>query len=191
MTDFFAPYSRIGELAGLRPYLLRVARSRVHDEQRAEDIVQETLLAAIHSAGTFAGRSRFRTWVTGILLHKVEDAFRVDARETSAFVAMHGTEDEDADFDASGAWRSPVTEWTDPECALESSRFRAAFDAAIAQLPPQQSAAFAMRELKGLDTETICAALGVSETNLGVLLHRARLALRRALDQDWFSQAPA
>jgi uncharacterized membrane protein len=68
MTDFFMPYSRVGELAGLRPYLLRVARSRLRDEHRAEDVVQETLLAAIRSAGTFAGRSRLRTWVTGILL---------------------------------------------------------------------------------------------------------------------------
>ena len=144
MTDFSVPYSRVGELAGLRPYLLRVARSRIRDSQRAEDIVQETLLAAIRSSGTFAGRSRFRTWVTGILLHKVEDAFRAETRETSAFVTLHGTQDDDAEFDASGGWHAPVTAWTDPERALESSRFRAAFDAAIAGLPPQQSAAFAM-----------------------------------------------
>ncbi len=191
MTDFFMPYSRVGELAGLRPYLLRVARARLRDEQRAEDVVQETLLAAVRSAGTFAGRSRLRTWVTGILLHKVDDAFREAAREASTRVQTHDADCDDPEFDASGTWRAPFSAWTDPELALESSRFRAAFDAAIGQLPPQQSAAFAMREVKGLDTESICAALGVTPNNLGVLLHRARMGLRRALDRDWFSVASA
>src|SRR5258708_15509088 len=172
MTDFFMPYSRVGELAGLRPYLLRVARARLRDEQRAEDVVQEALLAAVRSSGTFAGRSRLRTWVTGILLHKVDDAFREAARETSTRVETHGAESDDPEFDASGGWRAPVSAWTHPRHALESSRFRAALDAAIAGLPPPQSAAFALRELKGLGTESYCATLGGTPNNPGVPLHR-------------------
>ena len=191
MTEFWILHSRMGELAGLRSYLLRMARTRIGDEQRAEEVVQETLLAAVRGLGSFAGRSRLRTWVTGILLHKVDDAFRASAREASAFVEAHDPSSEDCDFDSSGNWRAPVNAWTDPHCALEASRFRAAFEVAIAKLPPQQSAAFTLRELKGLETDAICAALEVTPANLHVLLHRARLGLRRTLDRDWFSQAAA
>src|SRR5258708_40050350 len=158
MTDFFMPYSRVGELAGLRPYLLRVARARLRDEQRAEDVVQEALLAAVRSSGTFAGRSRLRTWVTGILLHKVDDAFREAARETSTRVETHGAESDDPEFDASGGWRRPVSALTDPERALESTLVPAALDPALAGLPPQPSAAFARPELQGHHHQALRAA---------------------------------
>jgi RNA polymerase sigma-70 factor (ECF subfamily) len=188
MNDFTANLALLGELAGMRPYLLRVARSRLRDDHRAEDVVQEALLAALCAVDTFAGRSRLRTWVTGILLHKVDDVFREAAREGSMRVVPHDGEPDDAEFDGPGSWRTPISAWADPEHALESNRFRVVFEAAIAALPPNQSAAFAMRELKGLDTDSICTVLGVTPNNLGVLLYRARSGLRRALDRDWFSR---
>ena len=69
------------DLAGHRPYLMRVALQRLRDPQRAEDAVQETLLAALKGGSRFAGRSALRTWLTGILLHKIVDAHRLAARE--------------------------------------------------------------------------------------------------------------
>lgn len=124
----------VAEVTALRPQLLRLAIARVGDPHRAEDLVQETLLAAIRGRAPFAGRSRFRTWITGILLHKVADLFRERARDAQVIVRAlpHDADDEgDADFDAQGAWRAPVNAWTDPQSALESKRFREVFDAGL------------------------------------------------------------
>lgn len=188
MSIFNATVSRVAEIAGLRPYLMRVAHSRLNDPDAAEDAVQEALVAACASGPAFVGRSTLRTWVTGILLHKITDVFRGRAREDRiTFEAP--AEGADPDFDEQGQWRAPVSAWSDPERALECSRFRAAFDRCLAGLPEMQSRAFVMREVKGMDSAEICRALGVTPANLWVLLHRARLGLRRGLDREWFSEA--
>lgn len=184
--------SHVAEVAALRPHLLRLAIARVGDPHRAEDLVQETLLAAIRARAPFAGRSRFRTWLTGILLHKVADLFRERARETQVIAEarpVDADDDDELQFDAQGAWRAPVNPWTDPQSALESKRFRAVFDAGISRLPPQQSRAFALREVMGLEVEEVCQEMQVTPNNLAVLLHRARMQLRRSLDRDYFAAA--
>lgn len=187
MSIVIAAASWTREISGLRPYLMRVALSRLHDRDAAEDAVQETLAAACSSGAAFTGRSTLRTWVTGILLHKVTDAFRAWRREGKVPLAEPAGED-DPDFDQDGTWRAPVSAWSDPERALECSRFRAEFEAQLERLPPMQSRVFAMRELMGLEPEEICRTLGITPNNLWVLLHRARMALRRSLDRDWFSR---
>ena len=182
--------SHVAEIVACRPYLMRIAVSRVGDPHRAEELVQDTLLAAIRGNAPFMGRSRFRTWITGILLNKVADMFRSKARDAALIVATPlASESEDGDFDAEGHWRAPVTAWTDPQTALESKRFREAFEAGLSALPPQQQRAFALREVVGLEVEAICEAMHVTPNNLGVLLHRARLQLRQSLDRDYFAVA--
>lgn len=185
MSIIVAAASHTAELCGLRPYLVRVALSRVRDRDAAEDIVQDTLATAWGSADRFEGRSTLRTWVTGILLHKVTDAFRAIGRQPAAEQEMPGHH-EDPDFESDGTWRAPVDAWSDPALALDCKRFRQELEAQLARLPATQSRAFRMRELEGRDTAEICAALGVTENNLFVLLHRARIALCRSLDRDWF-----
>jgi RNA polymerase sigma-70 factor (ECF subfamily) len=188
MTIAVAAATRIAELCGLRPYLVRVASARMRDRDGVEDVVQETLATAYASAARFEGRATLRTWVTGILLHKVTDAFRAMARDPCA----HATADEpgeDPDFEADGRWRAPIDVWTDPSLALDCKKFREELDAQLARLPELQARVFRMRELEGKESAEICAALGVTETNLFVLLNRARLALRRSLDRDWFGRA--
>lgn len=175
-------------IAELRPFLMRVALSRMRDSQAAEDVVQETLAVAIAKAATFGARSQLRTWVTGILLHKVTDAFRASTRE-KAMIVIPLVDTDEQDFEAEGQWRSPVTPWCDPQAALDAARFRIAFQAALEALPEPQARAFVLREVHGLDAHDICRQLGVTESNLWVLLHRARLALRRTLDRDWFAAA--
>jgi RNA polymerase sigma-70 factor (ECF subfamily) len=177
--------ARIAEICGLRPYLVRVASARMRDREGVEDVVQETLATAYASAARFEGRSTLRTWVTGILLHKVTDAFRAMARDPCAR-ALDEKPGEDPDFDADGTWRAPIDAWTDPPLALDCKKFREELDAQVARLPDLQARAYRMRELEGRESAEICAALGVTESNLFVLLHRARLALRRSLDRDWF-----
>jgi len=180
--------AHIAELSGLRPYLLRVASARMRDREGVEDVVQETLATACAAAARFEGRSSLRTWVTGILLHKVTDAFRAMARDPCA-PAMAEESGEDRDFEADGTWRAPIDAWTDPSLALDCKKFREELDAQLARLPGLQARAFRMRELEGRESTEICAALGVTDSNLFVLLHRARLGLRRSLDRDWFGRA--
>lgn len=184
MSIVVAAAAKASELHGLRPYLVRVAAARVRDREVAEELVQETLATACASVGRFEGRSTLRTWVTGILLHKVTDAFRAMARNPCVQSA-DGAGD-DPDFDAEGHWRAPVEAWSDPVLALDCRRFREELERQLARLPDLQARAFRMRELEGRESAQICAALGVTENNLFVLLHRARLALRRSLDREWF-----
>lgn len=176
-------------VAELRPFLMRVAIARLRDDQVAEDVVQEAMAAALDKLQTFKAQSQLRTWVTGILLHKVTDTFRATTREKTMRVMPQQSDAEDPDFDAEGTWRAPSATWCDPELALDARRFRAAFEAALAQLPEFQARAFVLREVHGLESDAICSQLEISESNLLVLLHRARLALRRSLDRDWFAAA--
>lgn len=185
MSIVVAAVAHAAEICGLRPYLMRVASTRMRDREAAEDVVQDTLATAWANAGRFEGRSALRTWVTGILLHKVTDSFRAMGREPS-----HAVESEDdPDFDADGAWRAPVQAWSDPELALDCARFRDTLEAQLARLPRMQARAYRLRELEGREPAEICRALGITEGNLHVLLHRARLGLRRGLDREWFARA--
>lgn len=172
------------DLAGYRSYLMRVARTRLRDEPGVEDAVHDTLLAALRGKSRFAGLAAYRTWLTGILLHKIHDGFRRAARERAVFADDGGVEGDY--FDAAGAWRHPPGEWTDAERALESKRFRTAFALGLSRLPSLQAEAFVLRELAGMDSGDICRTLGITVANLYVLLHRARLSLRSTLECSGF-----
>jgi len=179
-----------GAEAGLqqyRPYLLRYAKLQLRDPDRAEDAVQETLLAALESRARFAGRSSVKTWLTGILKHKIIDQIRRQARERPL---EEGAEDGDPDagWKPDGHWQEFPKNWADPERSLEDRRFWEAFERCVAGLPARTARAFTMRELLELDTAEICKELAITETNCWVMLHRARLALRQCLEQCWFGR---
>ncbi len=173
-------------LAGQRRYLMRFALSRLGDRARAEDAVQETLLAALRATHQFGGRSSYRTWLTGILLHKIHDEFRHASRQMPRAASRDegGEGDEgDADFfDENGAWLVPPGEWSEPERATEGKRFRAALTRGLSKLPARQAEAFVLREVVGMTSEEICRTLDVTRDNLWVMLHRARLRLRAELE---------
>ena len=171
------------------PYLLRVARSRVRDENLAEEAVQETLLAALAGARTFDGRAKFRTWLTGILLHKIHDGFRFDAREAAWRLATEALSDDAAEVHAAEKESGAAIEWRTPEHALYCKQIRDAIARALKTLPPRQAEAFLLREIAGLDSEQLGRTLGVSTNNVWVLLHRARGGLRSALEREGYSCA--
>jgi RNA polymerase sigma-70 factor (ECF subfamily) len=172
------------EVEAQRPYLMRYATLQLRDRAAAEDAVQETLVAALAGAASFGGRSNLRTWLTGILKHKVIDAIRKTSRETPA----GGDEEFEALFDETGHWRDPPTAWQDPDSALEQSQFLSALEECLGRLPAKTSQAFMMREHMGLETTEICKELSVTPTHCWVLLHRARLALRECLQMNWFGK---
>ena len=182
------------QLDAHRGYLLRVARLQLRDDALAEDVVQETLLAAL-SGSSFSGKSSLKTWLTGILKHKIIDAIRRKQREpllASTFDDECDIEDLDGLFKAPfGAWDSPPAEWGDPEQALNRSQFFDIMDFCLEKLPPNTARVFMMREVMGLESDEICKELAITANNLWVILYRARMSLRECLEQNWFKEGGA
>lgn len=186
-------------LAVLRPDLVRFARLQLRDAAAAEDAVQECLLAALGSKTPFENRSSLKTWVFGILRHKIIDLIRTRSREPSLDELIGdgdaGSDDDAAErlaaglFDQRGHWKSEARpgRWSDPEDSFEQQQFWAVFEACLDRLPEKTARVFAMRELLGFETEEICKETGISATNCWVVLHRARQALRVCLEVQWFA----
>ncbi|HUG77253.1 MAG TPA: sigma-70 family RNA polymerase sigma factor [Burkholderiales bacterium] len=178
MEDFSALVER------QRPYLLRYASLHLRDRHAAEDAVQETLLAALAGKSGFAGRANLRTWLTGILKHKIVDAIRRLSREAP----LAGEEDSanlEGLFDKRGHWSEMPAAWPGADSSLEQKQFLIALEQCLARLPARTAQAFMMREHLGLETAEICKELGVTPTHCWVLLYRARMALRRCLETNW------
>ena len=157
-------------------YLYRYALLRVRNPQVAEDLVQETLLAVLRSRDGFRGQASERSWHCGILKHKIYDYFRTRSRETS-FTDLEFLEDEMAHKFAG-------------EAAMLRSEFWAIFRQCLSKLPPRVADAFTMREVDAMETAQICEVLAISQNNLWVILHRARTALRKCLEINWFEKRP-
>ena len=181
------------QLEDQRPYLLRYALLQLRDAEAAEDAVQETLLAALAGDAAYAGRSSLRTWLTGILNHKIVDALRRARREQPLGADDAGAElaELDALFVADGHWRDPPAGWDDPDRALEQKQFFAALELCLERLPARTARAFLMREHLGLETDEICKELAISATNCWVMLYRARVTLRQCLEATWFGEQRA
>lgn len=180
----------VAELDAHRRYLLRIARLQLRDADLAEDVVQETLVAALAGRDRFSGRSSVRTWLTGILKHKIVDAIRQKQRRPITATEL----DEEADLDAldplfaeEGGWRTPPASWGDPESALSRQEFMEVLERCLERLPPATARVFAMREILELSTDEICKELTITANNLWVILYRARMALRQCLEQHWFA----
>ena len=165
-----------------RDYLLRYASLQLRDAHAAEDAVQETLVAALAGEAGFQGRANLRTWLTGILKHKIIDTMRRASRE-----APSASEDEfESLFDERGHWVEMPAGWANPDASLEQKRFFAALEACLERLPQKIAQAFMMREHLGLETAEICKELAITPTHCWVLLYRARMALRECLNKEWF-----
>ena len=186
------------EVHAQRPYLMRVALLQLRDRDLAEDVVQETLLAAIEGRDKFAGRSSVKTWLTSILRFKIVDAIRRKTREpsVSAFGEEAEIDDLDVFFDDSDHdhWATKPAEWRNPERDFEQKAFMSVLDLCLEKLPPNTARVFVLREVMDLETDEICQELKITATNLWVILYRARMLLRQCLEKNWFADdtpAPA
>lgn len=170
-------------------YLFRYALARLRDPEAAQDIVQETFMAALKARERFSGRSSEKTWLMGILKHKVIDRFRVQNRERP--ISEFESDDEDSNeniFDRFEHWKEGYSSWeTDPAKIYEQAEFWKALENCIQEAPERLSQAFALRVIDGLSTQEVCEILGVSATNLNVMLYRARLRIRQCLEKNWFA----
>ena len=171
--------------------LYRYALLQLRDPHKAEDMVQETLLAALQAQAGFAGGATLRTWLFGILKHKIIDQFRHDAREIPLdepeAVADSDALDEDA-FTAAGHWRSRPASWGNPEQMLANRQFWQIFQLCLDYLPERQARLFMLREVMENSSAEICQELDITPTNLWTMLHRARLALRQCLEKNGISK---
>ena len=170
-------------------YLFRVARRQLRSDALAEDAVQETLLAALSARARYSGSAAPRTWLTGILKHKIIDLIRRQARETEVPHDDDGNEDWDALFKTDGHWGNPPREWRSPETEAELRQLRDVLLECADRLKPAMARVFSLREVVGMETEEICKELNISPTNCWVLLHRARLFLRECLELNGFTGA--
>lgn len=175
-------------------YLFNYAVARLRDTTLAEDIVQETFLAAIKGKNQFAGRSAEKSWLTGILKNKIYDHFRKASRETSfTDIGFYADEEEDRFITSgimAGGWihdKGPM-EWTHAGESLDNEVFWRAYRDCSSKLPKTVAAVFNLREMDDLKTGEICQMLNITENNMWVMLHRARMALRRCLETNWFSK---
>jgi RNA polymerase sigma-70 factor (ECF subfamily) len=177
------------QLEALRPYLLRYASLQLRDTTAAEDAVQEALVAALAGEASFAGRANLRTWLTGILKHKIVDAIRRQAREPVASAeADEEVGDVDEVFTERGHWTERPAAWGNPDGALEQSQFFRALEMCLERLPERTARVFMMREHLGAETGEICKELGITPTHCWVMLYRARMTLRECLQQTWFGK---
>ncbi len=173
--------------------LYRYALAKLRDPHRAEDAVQETLLAALGARERFSGGASVRTWLIGILKHKVMDEFRRQVREVPLDDPDDAAEVEDpadrGDFDPSGHWRDRLSDWGNPQETAERAEFIAFLQRCLDGLPHRLGHLFWLREVLEQDTETICKDLDITPTNLWTLLYRARQGLRRCLESTWLKGA--
>jgi RNA polymerase sigma-70 factor (ECF subfamily) len=178
-------------LAGLRPVLLKLARLQLRNDTWAEDVVSDTLIAALEAAPSFAGQSQVKTWVVGILKHKIIDHFRKAGREVSTDAQCEAAEVETFDelFHPDGHRTSAPLDWGDPETTLNRTQFFEILQMCVDKLPPSLGRIFMMREWLEYETAEICKEMGITATNAFVMLHRARLRLRECLEMNWFAQA--
>ena len=180
------------QLVASTDYLMRFARLQLRNEAWAEDAVSETLLAALAKPQTFQARSQLKTWLVGILKHKIIDSMRLRRREV--LLDAGSTEDSSADpfeylaFKTDGHFAERPADWGDPEQDLSNQQFMAVLDACTEKLPAVQARLFLMREWLGMSSDEICKELAITSTNLYVQLHRARLRLRECLELNWFAR---
>ena len=169
--------------------LFRYALFRIQDAQVAEDLVQETFLAAIRGKDSFAGRSTVKTWLFGILKHKIIDHIRKISRERPEENIETIADLASKDFDDRGGWNYQPSEWTtNPSLIFQQQEFWQILKTCLSELPPRLNQAFTLRELDGLSAEEVRKILGVTPTNGGVMLHRARMRLRECLELRWFGE---
>jgi RNA polymerase sigma-70 factor (ECF subfamily) len=183
------------------PALMRLALAHVPSRAVAEEVVQDTWVGVIRGLDRFEGRSSLRTWIIQILLNTARTRGRREKR-TLPFAYFRRRAEEGGDEPAvdpdrfqgrrgevPGAWASPPAEWSDPEHQLETAAARDVMLKAIAELPPRQREVITLRDIQGWPAAEVCNALGLTETNQRVLLHRARSKVRAALERHFDASA--
>lgn len=168
--------------------LYRMAYIRLRDRVASEDVVQETLLAALRGAPSFRGDSSERTWLVGILKHKIYDYIRHTFRDKPHPDDQVLSASDDRGFRSDGEWSKPnlPSDWGfEPHALLERAEFWAAFEHCLSLLPRRMASMFALYVIDEIPSEDLCNDFNVTPTNFRVLLYRSRKQLRECLEENW------
>lgn len=178
-------------LDDIRKQMLKFATLQLADSHLAEDAVQEALIGALKNASSFGRRAALKTWIFAILKNKIADVLRQKQRLVNASSLLR--EDEEGEdfselFNAKGYWQvdERPAAWCNPEQSMHEGQFWKVFEMCLDNLPGNQARVFMMREFVELDSNEICATVGITTSNLNVMLHRARLRLRECMEDRWF-----
>lgn len=163
------------------PQILRAARGAGLQEHEADDVTQLTFLTFIETLPRFEGRSTVRTWLFGILYHKLREARRSFQKQD-----QHDDIDDvlESRFDDRGMWQNPPRQADDD---VWDQQIRRHLEECLDTVPERHRLAFVLREVEGLATGEICNILEVTDTNLGVIMYRARNRLRECLEDKGFA----
>jgi len=172
-------------------YLFNFAIGQVRDANAAEDLVQETFLAALKSQANFSGKSSERTWLVGILRHKICDHLRKTCKERAVRAEPLPVHADAEAFDESLLWIHEIAaEAISPSRRIELVEFREHLEKAMGKLPPRIAQVFQLYTVEERPNREVCERLNISENNLWVMLHRARRQLREQLG-GWWRGEPA
>lgn len=165
--------------------LLRYAAARVAGHELAEDLVQDTFLAAFRHRAKFDGQCAFGTWLVAILRNKISDHYRKAGRTLE--ISDAAIIDTAKPFDGNGKWSKPPANWrATPDQLAENAEFWGVLHDCLGGLPAHLAQAFQMREIGLASIDEVSKLTGVTPKNLAVRLHRARLLLRTCLERKWF-----
>ena len=170
--------------------LYRFAMVRVKDPVIAEDLVQKTFLAALRGRENFQGRSSLKSWLVAILKHKIVDHIRNNVKEKVLENFDSLADQVNANFNDQGKWKFGPQNWTvNPVKLYQQKEFMDILYGCLAQLRGRQAEIFMLREIDGFSTEEICKELNITATNSWVMLYRARMGLRRCLEENWIDDS--
>lgn len=176
----------IGWIESYGDYLFNFAVGQVRDLHIAEDLVQETFLGALKSRNNFSGRSSVRTWLVGILRHKIYDHLRKTCRERAVRVEPLPAHHDGEELDESLLWVHQVAaESMSPSRRIELGEFRGQLEKAMGKLPSRIAQVFQLYSIEEKSNHEVCEQLNISTSNLWVMLHRARRQLHAELAGWW------
>lgn len=160
----------------------------IPNDDVAQNLLQETFLAGLKGRDKFSGKSSEKTWLIGILKNKITDYLRSKYKDVpvSQLVDDDQTIDSFFDHQTEHLTHEPKAWEFNPKLIAENKEFWGTFNDCLNHLPEKTAQAFSLREIEAMDSKEICKVLGVSSTNLWVLLHRARIQLRECLEKNWF-----
>ena len=167
-------------------YLFNYTITRVNNADIAKDLVQDTFLAGLKSAKNFKGEASERTWLVSILKRKIIDYYRkINSKKGKAEVRMNFYQDGENE----GNWiedRVPQSWENASEKNIENEELKNQIESCIDKLPQKYGMVFRLKTIENFGTEEICKELGITSSNLWVMIHRARTQLRKCMEDNWF-----
>jgi RNA polymerase sigma-70 factor (TIGR02943 family) len=168
-------------------YLYNYSISRVNNSDLAKDLVQDTFFAGLKSAKNFQGKASERTWLVSILKRKIIDYYRkINSKKGQSEVRMSFYDDGENE----GSWleeRVPQSWDNASEKKIENEELKNQLESCIQKLPEKYAIVFRMKNVQEFETEEICKELGITSSNLWVIIHRARTQLRKCMEDNWFN----